>query len=888
MGDWQNSDSLQIKVAITRFSLIWEALWPVFIAPLCLVGLYSAMSLINGWQALPGLVHWAAALGVIGASTVLLYRGISRIEWPDETTALRRIETRSGLKHRPLSALADAPANLHTDTTAHEDDSTTLWAAHLQKLEDAAARARAVAPRSLAPVTDIYALRALVFLLVVCALVYAGRDAPSRLAENLLPGAVFGVGTSIAFDAWVTPPAYTSVPPLFLNTVPRNTVSARASDNTDADDSTGTGPGVATSAAASAATGAIALPQGSVLTARVYGANSAEARLADTSYAFEGDVSGAHEIALPLKSSGTLEIIANGRVLDSFDIALIPDLKPQIDFTEGDALTVTAQMSLAVGYDLLDDYGITRAEMRVTLPRPEDVELGSDGTEGDGTATTQLGALAQIEPPTLKLPLPSARVVEAEGEFAYKDLTSHPWAGLQVAITLAAFDEAGQEGTSDPRIRRLPQRNFFDPVARAIIEQRQRLARKPDEAPEVATALNALTLHADRYYETAVDYLPLRAAYWRLKGASNEGDLDGIYELLWDIALHFEDGNLSLAETALRDAQDALMDALANGASDAEIDRLMNELRQAMDEFLQALAQQQMEAGENGDMSALPPNAQTLERGDLDSLLDALQDLAQSGSRDAARQLLSELRQMMENLATGTPGQMNMTPPQSAMNDAIGQMGEIIDQQRNLQDQTVQQGNDGEQGEQGPPNGSPGGSDGGLQRGQRGDSGQSGGTGAGSDLQQQQEGVRGELGRLREALEGSGVDTPSALGRADRAMRDAEEALRSGDLDKAARKQGEAIENLRDGAQALAETLLEDLAMGEAQGQDRGAGAEGRDPLGRSQRTTGPQRGDGVEVPDESDVQRARRILEELQRRAGDRSRPPVELDYLNRLLQRF
>ena len=45
---------------------------------------------------------------------------------------------------------------------------------------------------------------------------------------------------------------------------------------------------------------------------------------------------------------------------------------------------------------------------------------------------------------------------------------------------------------------------------------------------------------------------------------------------------------------------------------------------------------------------------------------------------------------------------------------------------------------------------------------------------------------------------------------------------------------------------------------------------------------------DGVEVPDESDVQRARQILEELRARAGERGRPTDELDYIDRLLRRF
>jgi len=855
--------SLQRKIALTRAGLVWERLWPSLVAPVSLLGLYAAISLVNGWQALPVGLHWFALLATLGGCGWLLVDAWRGWTWPTQGDALRTIEHGSGLTHRPLSALQDDRAGF----TGDRDEGAALWAAHQAQLTRAVAAARTVPPRSRAAETDHLALRAIPVLLLAAALVHAGRDAPARLADNLLPGTFAGDATAIAYDAWITPPAYTGEPPLFLNSVPR----------ADAD----TPP-------------LVNVPEGSELTARVYGADRAEVRLAGNAFDFLDNQAGAREVALKLMQNGPLALAANGRLLDDYALTLTPDLAPQITFTEGDALSVTPQLTLAVGYDLLDDYGIVSAEMRVTLPDPAHVDPSVDRdaindtsdaapeTAPDSDVDVPAGALAAIKPPVLKLPLPSARVTDAEAEFTYKDLTSHPWAGLQVAITLAAFDEAGQEGRSLTRIMRLPQRLFTDPVARAIIEQRQRLARQPDDAPDVAKALNALTLHADRYYETAADYLPLRAAYWRLRGANHPGDIEGIYDLLWDVALHFEDGDLSLAETALRDAQDALMDALANGASDAEIDRLMSELRQAMDEFLQALAQQQMQAGETGDAGAIPPNAQMLERGDLESLLDALEDLAQSGSRDAARQLLSELQQMMENLANGTPGQMNMTPPQSAMNDAIGEMGDIIEQQRALQDETVQQGNSSDlqagnqQGDQ--QGGTAGGTQGNAQAG----------SGPDGDLQRRQQGIRDELSSLREGLDGSGVSQPSALGRAERAMRDAEDALSQGDADRAARKQGEAIENLRDGAQALAETLLEDLAMGDGQGQDQGRGSEGRDPLGRPQRTSGPQQGEGVEVPDESDIQRARRILEELQRRAGDRSRPPVELDYLNRLLQRF
>jgi anti-anti-sigma regulatory factor len=43
-----------------------------------------------------------------------------------------------------------------------------------------------------------------------------------------------------------------------------------------------------------------------------------------------------------------------------------------------------------------------------------------------------------------------------------------------------------------------------------------------------------------------------------------------------------------------------------------------------------------------------------------------------------------------------------------------------------------------------------------------------------------------------------------------------------------------------------------------------------------------------VKVPGEIDVQRARRILDELRRRLADPMRPQIELEYLERLLKDF
>ena len=46
-----------------------------------------------------------------------------------------------------------------------------------------------------------------------------------------------------------------------------------------------------------------------------------------------------------------------------------------------------------------------------------------------------------------------------------------------------------------------------------------------------------------------------------------------------------------------------------------------------------------------------------LRQQDLKNMLDRLENLARSGAKDAARQLLQQLQQMMENLQMAPPGQ---------------------------------------------------------------------------------------------------------------------------------------------------------------------------------------------------------------------------------------
>ena len=154
-------------------------------------------------------------------------------------------------------------------------------------------------------------------------------------------------------------------------------------------------------------------------------------------------------------------------------------------------------------------------------------------------------------------------------------------------------------------------------------------------------------------------------------------------------------------------------------------------------------------------------------------------------------------------------------------------------------------------------------------------------------LQQAQEALRQNLENLMGELAENGQQVPGGLEDAVRAMEQAEDRLAQGRADRAAGSQGQAIDELREGAQALADAMFESMAArGDQQGTEEGG--DQVDPLGRPLSSQGRNQGEGVRLPDAFDLQRAREILDELRRRAGELGRPQEELDYLDRLLQRF
>ena len=269
--------------------------------------------------------------------------------------------------------------------------------------------------------------------------------------------------------------------------------------------------------------------------------------------------------------------------------------------------------------------------------------------------------------------------------------------------------EGGNEGRSEPSTFRLPERLFTKPLERALVEQRRNLALDARARPLVITAVDALTLAPEKFKTDAGIYLGLRSIFWSLVRAKTDDDLrdvasrlwslvraksdDDLREVaarLWSMAVGLEDGDISEAQAALRAAHEALRNALDRGAGDQELKQLMDQLRAAMDRFMQAMQEQ---LKNNQQLTRpLDRNARVLRSQDLKNLLDRLENMARNGAKDATRELLQQLEQMMENLQMATPD-MNGDDLGDMMQE-LDELGDMIHEQQDLRDRTFRQGQD--------------------------------------------------------------------------------------------------------------------------------------------------------------------------------------------------
>ena len=598
-------------------------------------------------------------------------------------------------------------------------------------------------------------------------------------AARLVQAFDSGAGAAASIDAWIDPPPYTGMPLTSLH---------------PGDDKV------------------ITVPQGSILNLRVHGAARAPGLAAGSNRAprFAGE-DGEYSSNVILTQPARVRVQVGGKAIGKWMIRAVPDAVPTITLTAKPS--VTEQKATKFAFKGSDDYGI--ANVHAVLTPKHGKPLVAD------------------------LPLPSANAQTLTQE-SYVDLTSHPYAGLMVTGHLEARDAIGQVGKSADFQFRLPARVFTDPLARALIEQRQQLATSDAAGRKIVLlTLDALTIAPDKFYQDKNDiFLALRSAFNGVKNAKSEKDIERVEQILWETALKLERGGLLSAAEELRKLSIMIAQAMASGAPQDVIDELLKRYNEAMQRYTQALA-----ANPPQGEQPLPPDAKELGMNDVQTLLQMIQKLSQAGDREQAAKLMAMLQSMLENMRMSqSAGNGQQSQQDKARNEALQKYGNLMGKQRNLLDKTFRQ----KQGQADPK-------DGGAQ-----------------GLAKQQQDLQKEL---QDALKGMDGKTAEKLREAGKAMGEAQDSLGKKDMENAGSAQNQALEAMRQGAQELAQ---------QAQGGQKQAG---QDPLGRGQSALGQS---GVKIPGATDLARARQILEELRRRAAQMNRPQAERDYLDRLLKSF
>ncbi|HYD89405.1 MAG TPA: DUF4175 family protein [Vitreimonas sp.] len=853
-------DQLARETARARRRLTVERAFGAWLPFVAAAGVWAVIAMLGVHERLPLLMQSLTATAALAGFVYFAWRIARRWRAPSEEEARARLAADCRLDTGAFDALRDQP-------TRFDPLAMAFWKRERERaLERVERTDRANTSVDLRK-SDPFWLRYVLGAALVLALVIGNLNAPDRLARAFLPdpGPFFG-DQEMAIEAWAAPAEYTHAAPVSL--------SDRLGDT-------------------------VATPPSVEVTVRLTGPTGApqlvfEGGARRQSVRFTRAADGAWEAKMQLPGAGRLKIV-RFHTRGHWRIAPARDARPSAAFTA--PLAQLADEHVTIGWRARDDYGVRRLALRVRPVRPPP-------------------GLAHADPIDTELETPAGDPREAESETEI-DLAAHPYAGMEVEAQIVAFDAQGQEGVSEAMRFTLPEKVFLQPLARAAIEirrhilaerrpyreerparrrtipagdillgnqrievrdydRRPALQRAPEGVRRAARLIDALTMTPqDGYFRDLAVYLGFSTARAELDVARNIDDTEIAADTLWRTALRAEYGGAADARRALEEAQRQLAEALAQNAPPERIRQLMDALRRATENYMQALVQEALRNGDRQNME--DTEDQTMLSGrDIEEMLNEVQRLSEQGRHAEAQQMLEMLANILQNLevrleeSQGGEGEQGEGEGEQQMQESIDQLSEAMGDQRALRDQTEQAQEQGQQQQQESQGGSGGNQQGGM---------------GGAELAQRQAEIRQGLAEAQRMAEQAGGAPSEDLNAAGEAMRRAEEALRRGDFEAAENAQSAALDSLREGAEELAAEMR-------ARGQERrgGQGEEGsagnRDPLGRT--TGGADSGEGTSVPSQSDPARAREIFDEIRRRAQDPNRPEAEREYLRRLLDRF
>ena len=900
-----------------------EAGWPTLLPALAALAGFAILALLALPQKLPEWLQVALVLLLAGFGAARVWRGLRRAAPVSAAAIDRRIERHSGLRHRPLQTLADRPAGA-ADPVQH-----AIWQAHRARALASLQRLRSGPPRL--GLWEHRSGRLAVLLLpgLLLAWIVAGPAAPGRLASGFLPGLFQLPGPAPWMQAWITPPDYARMAPVFL-TDPH---------------------------------GAVTMPAGSVLQVSLTGLRAAPGlavRDVDAAAAapaaaprFSRLSDGSWSLTSTLDASQRLLLRGNGRALADWPIRITPPPTAVLAW-DGAPGAAREPWRTRLPWRVDDPYGLNTLTAEIRLADPK--------------------AAAAV--PVLRVPIavtPGTRLAHGA---ALPDLSADPRAGEAVVARLVATDMSGRT-TQGPEARfTLPARPFRNPLARAVLDTRKRLALGREPRDDAAADLEALGEAPGQFASDSGMFLNLSSITTLLHQdeVADAPAIDEAVDRAWELALALEDGlhndrpgaRAAAEVRAAHEAVAAQLERMRQLGDKGQTDREQAELERRIQALSAAIARRMQTLAEQArrDHSVLPPmpDARMLSGGELSRMMQQMRDDAAHGRAGEAMQRLAQMQSMLDRMRAATPQDLQSAQQQAEaqrqVHEQMSGLQDLVRRQSTLLDRTQSREGAAEKqsrqssaaaldpqaaellrrlgipqtDEEGAPQEAPPGDvppgeapsgDGStdapenfepphrppplspaeLAQRQAAEQGRQAQRGADTRVQRSLSRALEELGQEFKALAGA---QPGGFEDARRAMGSARAALAAGHDQTAEDAQQQALAALQKGASQMQQALAagqggaavllpgmagasggdgSDPGQEEAEGDDRSGP---RDPLGRPV-AGGLHADDGdTHVPDKAEAMRAREIEQELRRRDTDRTRAPDELNYLDRLLKPF
>ena len=188
--------------------MMLERLWPLALPFVVIVSLFLSLSWLGVFREVADAVRLPLAVLFAGGALAALYP-LRFFRSPTTAEIDRRIERANQLPHTPVL--------VQTDRLTGKDDSfgQALWQEHQRRMAERLGSMHGDLPRTTVPERDPWALRAVAALVFVAAFAFSLgplggsiTDAfRAHVSRDVIPARI---------DAWVTPPAYTGKPPVFL------------------------------------------------------------------------------------------------------------------------------------------------------------------------------------------------------------------------------------------------------------------------------------------------------------------------------------------------------------------------------------------------------------------------------------------------------------------------------------------------------------------------------------------------------------------------------------------------------------------------------------------------------------------------------------------------